>query len=67
MCANGEYMQSRRLRASNLSNRYNFEAGYDPCIYFYIAYFVYTLFYAVFIDESKYYPPKYISLSQTLI
>ena len=24
-----EYMQSRRLRASNLSNRYNFEAGYN--------------------------------------
>jgi len=26
---NVKYMQSRRLRASNLSNRYNFEAGYN--------------------------------------
>jgi len=26
---NVEYMQSRRLRASNLSNRHNFEAGYN--------------------------------------
>jgi len=29
MQPNVEYMQSRRLRASNLSNRYNFEAGYN--------------------------------------
>lgn len=27
---NVEYMQSRRLRTSNLSNRYDFEAGYNP-------------------------------------
>ncbi len=25
-----KYMQSGRLRASNLSNRYDFEAGYNP-------------------------------------
>jgi hypothetical protein len=28
--ANVEYIQSRRLRASNLSNRYDVEAGYSP-------------------------------------
>jgi hypothetical protein len=28
MTANGKYMQSRRLRASNQSNRYSFEAAY---------------------------------------
>jgi len=30
MNANVEYMQSRRLRASNLSNFYGAEAGYNP-------------------------------------
>jgi len=30
---NVEYMQSRRFRASNLSNREEVEAGYNPWIY----------------------------------
>lgn len=37
---NGKYMQGRRLRASNLPNRYDFEAGYNPLIYCLYAYFV---------------------------
>jgi len=40
---NVEYMQSRRLRASNLSNCYDFEVGYNCWIYYYFAYFVYTV------------------------
>jgi hypothetical protein len=36
-------MQSRRLRASNLSNRDEVEASYNRWIYCYFAYFVYTL------------------------
>lgn len=37
---NGEHMQSRRFRTSTLSNRYDFEARYNSCIYYYFAYFV---------------------------
>jgi hypothetical protein len=36
-------MQISRLRASNVSNRYDFKAGYGRCIYYYLAYFVYTV------------------------
>ena len=36
-------MASRRLRASNLSNRDEFEAGYNLWTYCYLAYFLYTL------------------------
>ena len=43
LAPNGEYMHSRQLRASKLSNRYKFEAGYDCGIYYYSAYFVYTM------------------------
>ena len=39
LTCNVEYMQSRRLRASNLSNRCDFEAGYNSWIYYYCAYF----------------------------
>jgi len=41
--ANGKYMQSSRLRASNLSSRYNFEAGYNPRDYRFYASFVYNI------------------------
>jgi hypothetical protein len=37
------YMQSGQLRASNLSKRYDAEAGYNRRIYYYFAYFAYTL------------------------
>ena len=43
MDPNVEYMQSKRLRASNLPDRYNFESGYNRLIYYYHDYFVYTL------------------------
>ena len=53
MHANVAYMQSRRLRALNLSNRHNFEAGYKPLIYHHCAYFAYTLLALVAIPQGS--------------
>ena len=51
-------MASRRLRASNLSNHDEVGAGYNRWIYYYLAYFVYTLlagviYYSFIIGTSK--------------